>query len=675
MSWNNNNQPNLPYNATGPERQPLNLSLGNPPYVPASFNGPQPLQQILPLICASAAIEIQQRAQNNPLRTFMFNQYSRNNFNNEDFAALIEATIEYIILEMNNNRYSDVERAAQNCVPQMCEMLCAINLRVFPDLEAYINQNVVQTLRNTISNFDNIANRIKQARSGNSGWNNGNNNNNNQGNNGWNGGNNNGNTWNNGNGGGGNNWNSNSGNNNSGGSQNRWSNTGSWSSGTAKPSTGNTGALFNSQSSSGNAEVSGNFRSKYDDKQPLKQPYEARKENPVSQQQQQEEMHVLEAPLNSGEIKWVPSNRYPYVPAIAPTVGEIWLRKHPASRDNPNGLIEPFLKEKDTSVDYDKHDTGSIFGPPPRTLDMSNAAKTMAKIEEGVRKVNNTVTMSDDEKKAPEVTTLVNQKVMIETSLESAWVSGSLNRLTAPAGQLPDVYRTYARIALPLVTQEDLTDVITNFGQSKTYIELREKLQAAIEEKKAPQLWGTVNTRLTDMINRILSQKLALPGENGTAVSIDSFLGDIEDLISFLGKSYGQNVQQAFLKHQKQEIQSMFITLDEKLTKDLSDGYVADMKFDDANKPTFTFLASDYSLTFLDCLSYELDVDMVKGIGTLMTDAGTPIVHNMLSGLFADIEERGGSFERHLFITNDGRTLEAVRGYLGEKAYMLTLVK
>lgn len=669
MSWNN--KPNLPFSADGPERGPFNLTLNNPPFVPAQYNGPQPIANILGLICAAAAIEIQQNANKNPLRTFMYNQYSRSEpanappFNNPEFAMLIEAICEYIVLEMNSNRYADVEKAAQNCVPQMCEMLCAINLRVFPDLEAYVNQNVVQTLRNTIAKFDETAQRIKNMRSGNNGWNN----NSNSGNNGWGGGNN----WGNSNQGG---W----GNNQGGGSQNRWNNSGgnSWNTTGAKPSTGGNTSLFNSDDRRSSTNSGSGVGGKWASESPLKQPYEQRQvkaKEPEVIHQEEQQNQPIEASLASGLIKWQPSNRFPYIPASAPTVGEIWLRKHPPTREYPNGLVEPFLKEKDSNMDFDKHATGHVFGPVPRSLDISSAAATMSKIDQGVRKINNTVAMTETEKAAPEVTTLVNQAVMLETSLESAWLAGALKRLTSPTGELPDVYRAYAKIAQPIITGVDMTDVIKNFGQSKTYIELREKLQASIDEKTIPALWGEINHKLTVLVNRILQQKLALTGSDGQAITIDSYIADIEDLIQFLGKEFGQNVQQAFLKNQKDEIHSVFLTLDEKNASVVTDNYLADMIFSEGNKPVITYVASDYSLTYLNCLSYELDIDLAKGLGTLITEAVTPVANAMLSGLFDDINERGNSFERHLITTNDGRILEAARGYLGDKNFLLTLVK
>jgi hypothetical protein len=665
MSWNTQN--GLPFSAEGPERQPLSISLGNPPYVPANYNGPAALQQLLPTICAALALDIQQNAPKNPLRTFMFNQYSRDNFNNPDFDALVHAALEYITLEMNNNRYANVEKAAQNCVPQMTEMMTAVNLRLFPQLEAYINQNVVNVLRNTIGNFDRIVDQIKNQRSG-GGW--GNTNTSNQG--GW------GNANWGGNQGGG--WGNTSFNSNAG-SSNRWSGGGggNWGNTNTARATGNTGStgLFNGpdRRASSNTTGSGGVTGKWadDNPNPVKQPYQSRdKDTSVNNQAQalpfDNERQTIEAPLASGKIKWKPSATQPYLPACAPSAGEIWLRKY------PDGRVEAFLKEKE-EVDYTKHVIGQIFGPAPRSLDLSHRAETMAKIEEGIRKINGVVALPESERHTPEVTTLVAPTMLLETTLEAAWIVGGLNRLTAPSELVPDVYRAHARIATPVITKVDESELVAGLAASKTYLSLRDKLSAAVAEGATPGLWSLIETKMTALVNRILQQKLALPNASGEALSIDSFLNDVEDLVSYLGKEYGQNVQQAFLKNQRKEIQSAFASLSEDSAKNLTTIFMAGLKFDETSKPIITYVSSDFSLTYLDCMSYELDVDLAKNLGTLVTATLSPVLHTMLEGLFSEVEESGVDYERHLIMTNDGRVLEAACGYLGEKAYLLTLVK
>lgn len=132
---NYQNQP-LPFNPQAPTGPWLQLSLNSPPYVPPVQVDPQ-VQPYLPLIAAAAAMEIQGKAQQNPLRTFMFNQQSVNNYANNDFAALVAAIADYVTLTMVKRQYATIDQSVQNSVPQVIEMLCAMNLRQFPGLEAF----------------------------------------------------------------------------------------------------------------------------------------------------------------------------------------------------------------------------------------------------------------------------------------------------------------------------------------------------------------------------------------------------------------------------------------------------------------------------------------------------------------------------------------------------------
>jgi hypothetical protein len=648
MNWNTNTS--LPFNPTAPERQPMNITLNNPPCVPP-YNGPGPLQNIAPLAAAALAIEIQNRAPSNPLRTFMYNQYSNNGYQNQDFAALVEATLDFVGLSCTQGRFNNVEQALQTCVPQMCEMLCAVNLTLFPALEQFVTNETAPALRNLIGQFQNLAGQIKNWRmSG-------------------------------GQAGGGSNWGgqpqSSWGSGNSWAGGGGWGNTGGgagfdrrWGGGNAvQPSAGSTG-LFQNASSGRQmpAQASTGFvSSKYgNDSDPIKQPFQARQAQTQQPAQQETTMNTIataevqEASAASGKIKWKPSVKYPYFPASTPSLGELWLRKH------PDGSVEPFFKERDQSMDYDRHAIGGVFGMAPRQLDLSHAADTMQRIEDGIKQVNKAAVAPQEEKSKPEIITYVKPEATIVTDEVSALLNGALARLAVPGGRIPDVYRVHAIIADPIVTMHDETDAVKNFGASKSYIELREKLNSALNEI-SPELWGAVNTKMTTLVNRILKMNLGLVN-----VSIDSFVTDIEDLLNYLGKK-GNLYRESFEKHAREVIYAAFQTLLNDHSSGFTEGFIDGLEFADGGKPQLTYVASNYSLTYLNALSYELDIELSKDTASVVTKALSPIMNEMLEGLFTSTE--GSCFERYLIITNDGRQLEATKGYLNESAYLLTLVK
>jgi hypothetical protein len=368
---------------------------------------------------------------------------------------------------------------------------------------------------------------------------------------------------------------------------------------------------------------------------------------------------------SSGKLKWVPSAQFPYVPAFAPSTQELYFKTL------PDGTLQPIIQLKDKAhMDYDKHGTTTSFGPTPKDLDLSQAAVTMDKISKGVKRLNDATKelneLPDDQDATPELTTFVNPVKYLETSEAAAWFTGAVQRMTAIDGKIPDVYRIYAAIAEPIISMTDESDIVENFRSSNTYIELREKMNASINTV-SPALWAHANKKATETINRVLKQNTSL------SLTIESFVVDIQETVDYLGTKYGTTIQSAFLKHQKQVIGAMFENMGNaaaEMESSILDGLV----FAEDARPKITFVASQYSLTYLNCVSYELDIELQPGISSAVLSDSTPAIHALISGLFKDVEERGGNFLRHLIRTNDGRILEAARGYVGADFLMVTLV-
>lgn len=654
MNYQNNQQGQLPFNPRQPTSNLLNISLNNPPHVP-NFQVEQWLQSSIPLIAAASAMEIQNRAQANPLRMFMFNQYSRNNFANPDFDALVVGIAEFITMASKKNTYPNVEIAIQDSIPKMVEMLCAVNLRSFPQLEREVDQQTINAVRNTVNHFDRICHEIKQmqyqqpnqyqqqpqqqnwAPQNNMG-------------------------------------NYPQQNNNQGG----FSNTplsGYNNRGQVQPPQGQPTSLFGgSQQNAIPAQTGQTMGGKYGgDNNPITQPFTPRTPTPAPQTQQVQQVQQPVSTVNevlASEVTWVPSERYPYYPAYNPLKYVMYIRTE------ADGTLTPVLKERTENMDYDRHSVSTVFGPVPKKLDLSNSANIMLQIEEGVKLINadsknvqdhRTMKAISPEETNELVTTCVNQKTYIETSENEAWFEGSIDRLKINDGKIPAVYRVYVRITDPIITMVDESAVVVNFGNSKTFIELREKMDSATGEISA-ELWGAANMRMTNLINRILRLNMSLP-----TIAIESFVTDIQDLITLLETNYGASIQTAFLKYQKEEIASTFKTLSEETAVELTAMCLQDKGFDKDNEPKITFITSDYSLTYMNCLSHELELDMAAEVGSAITNALTPMMFSLAEGLFNDIDARGNNFAKHLIRTNDGRIMEIAKGNIGDGFYTVML--
>ena len=76
--------------------------------------------------------------------------------------------------------------------------------------------------------------------------------------------------------------------------------------------------------------------------------------------------------------------------------------------------------------------------------------------------------------------------------------------------------------------------MVTYYGASKSFIELREKLDNTVNEVSG-ELWSIANRKMTKLVNRILKQNLSI-----STLSIDSFVHDNQDLLTTLLEKQGQ---------------------------------------------------------------------------------------------------------------------------------------
>lgn len=637
----NQNQP-LPFNPLQQQAPLLNLSLNNPPYVPR-YNGDPQLQQMTPTVAAITAMEIQNNLNKNPLRMFMFNMYSQNSFANREFEILVTTIMDYMSLGLMNRSYYNIDMAMQLAIPEMVEMFCAANIRAFPSLEGYLDPSIINISYNAINNLDRIMvtlNSMKQQQQ--YGYQQNQYQNNNrymmQGNSGY--------------------------------QQTPISSaiapsssSGIFSSNQQQmrndPGTGRaiTGSRYNNVTTNPTVE--------------LQQPFTPRNNKMNEEVNNTTTDSVVIVPANNSKYKWKPTNTQHYLLAYDPTE---YTLKYKVNTETGT-VMAAFLENKiGSDMEYDRHVINTVFGHIPKELSFDNESLVLTNIKYGIDGINNATeklhNITDDtDVHSPEITTFIDNKVICDTSLKSAWFTLAINRLRADTvDNIPYVYRVYADIAEPIISTVDYYDIVKDYGSSRTYIELREKLDSSINEVNI-ELWSLVNKKMTDLINRILKQNLALPNYR-----IDSFVADIQDMSELIITKYGDNIFDAFVKNQKEYIASTIHVLDKDIAKDMTSYFLDEYTFAEDLEPKITYVASGYSLTYLNCISHELNIELSDNVGVVVERKYTPLMHDLLDGLFKDIDERGSSFDRNLIRTADGRILEGTRGAIGD-VYILTLIE
>jgi hypothetical protein len=396
---------------------------------------------------------------------------------------------------------------------------------------------------------------------------------------------------------------------------------------------------------------------------PVKQPFNPVVKEEVAMQQNNLSSEVL---VSACSMAWKPTVKQPYFPAYNPVTHELFY-----ITDANGVIIEATLKERTTPVmEYERHAIKTVFGPVSKNVDFSNTKPVQAKINLGIVALNNALEAINEGNATTadsKITTFIKEKVIAETSLTTAWFAGSLCRMQVDKNDMPYVYRVFASVATPTVSDVDETNYIKDFGSAKTFIELREKLNSSTEEVSR-ELWNSVNKKMTALINRLLKQNMSIPG-----LKIDSFVIDIQEVIEYLNEVYGASIQEAFLKNQRHHIEAAFRLMYDESAEGFTAYFKDDLKF--ATEPKITYMTTDYCLTYLNAASYELELELSANSSAAVVKNICPMMYDLVKAMFDYNDDRITQFDRFLIRTNDGYVMEACRGAIGNGFYLLTLVE
>lgn len=642
----------LPHRTDVMEHQPLNVSGNNPPYMPQIQNLDPQLGQYLGFITGCLALEITNNANTNSLRRFMFNQCAVNQFQNSDFDQLVRATMDYISLLFYQQRVPSIDQAVAMAVPEMASLMCAVNTRMFPALGSVVPPNIVNEIHNDIHKFDSILNQIQnpnqiqpqmqqqqfmQPRSG-----------------------------------------------FQGGFQQQAIPQGAvdprFNRPVAQqqapmPGRAPTSSVFSSGGGkSAFTQGAGNAGSKFSKNGFVPNGLNPRQETPAmnTPQPQQAEQAPPQFAQPAEKVMttyengmWTPTAKFPYYPVHNPTIMELMLVT------DVDGTTEPTIRKRNTDMmNYDRHAIPTAFGKPPAAIDLSQTARTLSRIQYGVDEINKAsegpLPAEEGEEVKP-VKPFINNDRIVDTSLHAAWLSSGLLRLQLI--DRPDVYRSYATILEPIITESDETEAVRALSACATYIMAREYIESS-HEVLSPELATTMDLRMTMEVNRCIKQELGLP-----KLRIDSFREDLDGLLEYLESNEGVDIKNAFLSRQRAHIMSASRPVDEVIAKQMTDSFMEGRSYPENTPPSITYLSTSYSLTYLNLRSHELDAELsADGLGSAVTESLAPVLYSLIGGIFSDAEKHP-AVDRYLIRTLDGRVMEVTKGAIGKNMLLLSLVK
>lgn len=421
---------------------------------------------------------------------------------------------------------------------------------------------------------------------------------------------------------------------------------------------------------------------------PLVQPFNPRKEAPVVMDHQS--TPAVAATFDDGSIlipeaqspkKWRPSEVQPYRQAYDPATQ---VRMH---RIHPDGAVYVEIHEKSPDMDFEKHNLPNIFGKPregvPYDMAGANAALARGSAEFAERMKWSTEAQklgdSDEGRNAEAqankdpVSVIVLNEWKVGLSEVDIMLGTGIRKLqkAAELGHSPDVFRMYGYVAEPIICQKDQSALLADLADSRSYPELAEKMQTALENGADVAVVETIIRRAIVLVNRVLALTLSIPPED-LSLTTDFDVETIHELEIAVGQDYGSVVFAAFRNQQRNHIESIFQSIeDASVEQTLRDDLLDASKFPEGQAPWLGFVFSAYSFTMLDVYSHDLKLNFDKDTGSLLTDENASELIHIIIDLYVRLP-RDKTFYRHVFQTLDGVVLEITEGALASQAYMIS---
>ena len=613
------------------------------------------------LVAGMSAHVIQDHAQNNPARTFLFNLLARNSFDNEEFTLLVSGILDYLVFEQVRQPGIRVEMILDETVRNIIELLTAAMVKRYPALRghlAYLGQQAAAQIDGHISEFEQMSNAVEQfrrqygylpcppgearfqrpvydgmgagaARMGGAGY---------------------------------------------GGSypapgrepmpagiSGRYDGVHAASAqlfnGGQQPVTPRSGEIYSSRFSNLSdtsvpryARANGSTLQGNTTMNAVIEAKPALKDGPPED-------------INETTLMWSPSGDQPYHPIFNPDTSQLFYQRL------ASGAVFAVVRARGDDMDYDRHRTKSVFGPVAPAFDPGGGERIMHGLQQGLKEIREERQARDDGE-APGFSTRVREGVIEDSALEGVWLQGAVEwQVSAEGGRRPAVFRVYGDVYDIAVGDDDESDFIETLRNAGTFRNLRGLLDDGYGTV-SESLWYKANDRATRLVNRVLTLNLGLHG-----TTIDSFTADLEALLQVLRQVHGEAMLEAFLRHQRAPIAAIY-----RETPESNRDYIGSVMYEslpkDCEKPKLTFMSSWSSLTFVNCISHELAVEWGKHTTALVTKHAVPVFYQIVRDIVEEARDLGHNLEQYLLQTLDGRIIEIGTALLADdEGYVARLIK
>ncbi len=659
---------NLPFRYDAPMFHMAHWNENAPVFVPGIQTVPE-ISNLLPSIATAVANEVMKRANASPGRMFTFNQLANNNWNNQDFYAVVKFACDLLALNIRKSTLRYPEQGLMDAAATAVFMKTSLNLQEFPGLQTVSKPETVNAARQNVMALNNLNNEIAQMYQNHQvqhypqaphqqpqqGW---------------------------------------------GGQPNGWNQQPppgydpryqqvpygapvygappqpqpgmgmgmgmsyggpSFGPPPVAPNfvTGNTTA--GSRWASKNEHYSENAQRHFRRVEPTVDPeptsrwrsgrknYQPDQTEPVVEE---EEVKAITA------ADWRPSNLQPYQ-TLTPSYGQKVFK---IFNHGGKEIVVENITVEESEMDRSRHSINLLNN----TYTLKEGPRSEL-LGEGVERLKAftdlpVVDSIDDDETIPDISTVLHPTIFAKTSLENAIVEGRIYKLEHSEDEKEFVFRCFATVTNPSVLGFDFRDNLHHLMSMGTMVEVADMMSQFIVESVKNQTVLTpaarfiikLNDILTKKVNDFIKEKLSLP-----TVSIDSFIEDIGDLRKYVEDKVGTPYAKAVDRFEK----SIFPYIFTNIPVETEALMLEDICFNEQSVGKVTLFPESYSLTYVEMLDAELDIHLQQNQTMLIKEGLYPWLFKLAESLFET--EMDDCINTHLLITADDRVYSLHRGLIG----------
>lgn len=438
----------LPFRTDVLQSQQTVYNTNNPPVM---FNllSTAEFQNVIPAVIAILANDITNQATASAIRCFTYNQMSRNNWNNNDFAEACQFAVGLSQLNMYKRITNNIEQAVNQACMITSAAYTSINITKFPVLKQYIPVELVSTALQNIQEFNGTMNEISNM------FNNG----------------------------------GNMQTNNAYQPMNR-----QFQPANNQPYRNNFGSSFAVNTGANNNVISNNV---------VNDRYAERNNNisklqPVVETPPMATQYYKDQPPQISKKDWVATTVQPYRTLFN-------IKKYFAVYDeqyiNGNKFVIETIRENEMGMDKNSH----VVGYLPGAINQVNATKTLSELDMPPA-INKVINATVTDRSTENTDAIVKSDIWTqETNLDDAIFTA--RKWLFKIGSTP-IFTCNAFIATPYLLTRESNKLFSELENSATFSEIAVCIDKAIKAEVPEAI--ILNNQMTELVNNILCNRLSL---------------------------------------------------------------------------------------------------------------------------------------------------------------------